>query len=139
MAHGLRWIAPRFSMFAELDPEALSRDPEVVRAYLEDPLVHRRITTSLASEIVTAVERVHSQAAQIRVPTLLLHGEADRVCPIAGARQFYAQLKTTPRDLRTYPGMRHEIFNDPERSTVFDDLVEWIRAVEPGGALREVQ
>ena len=46
---GLKWLAPRLSLASQLDPKALSRDPEVVRAYLEDPLVQRKITASLAS------------------------------------------------------------------------------------------
>jgi alpha-beta hydrolase superfamily lysophospholipase len=139
MARSLRWIAPRLSLSAGLDPEALSRDPEVVRSYLEDPLVHRRISASFASEIVSAVERAPSAAARIRVPTLLLHGEEDRLCPVEGSRRFYAELKVTPRDLRTYPGLRHEIFNEPERSLVLNDLVEWIRGIEASGSLRELQ
>jgi alpha-beta hydrolase superfamily lysophospholipase len=139
MAHCLKWIAPRLSLSAGLDPEALSRDPEIVRAYREDPMVDRRVTTSLASEIVTAIGRVNSAAARIRVPMLLLHGEEDRLCPISGSRRLYAELKVTPRDLRTYPGLRHEIFNEPEQKTVFDDLVEWISGIETNASLGELR
>jgi acylglycerol lipase len=139
LARGLRWIAPRLSMPAGLDPEALSRDQEVVRAYLEDPMVDRRMTTSLAAEIVTAVERTASEAARIRVPMLLLHGEEDRLCPAAGSRRLYEQLEVTPRNLRTYPGLRHEIFNEPERLEVFNDLMEWIGGIESSEALGELR
>jgi alpha-beta hydrolase superfamily lysophospholipase len=134
LARGLRWFAPRLSMSAGLDPEALSRDPEVIRAYLEDPMVDRRVTTSLAAEIVTAVERVASAGARIRVPMLLLHGEEDRLCPIAGSRRLYEQLTVTPRNLRTYPGLRHEIFNEPEHVAVLNDLIEWMGGIESNGA-----
>ncbi len=129
----LRWPAPRLSLASGLDPELLSRDPAVIRAYLEDPLVHQRITPSLACEIVSAMERTAAAAARVRVPTLLLHGEEDRICPVSGSRDFYDRLVVSSRRLRTYPGLRHEIFNEPERVSVLNDLIEWIRQIEAGG------
>ena len=122
---GLKWLAPRLSLASKLDPKALSRDPEVVRAYLEDPFVQRKITASLASEMLSAMKR--TAAAAVRVPMLLLHGEDDCICPVAGSRRFFEQLTVTQRGLHTYPGLRHEIFNEPERAAVLGDLVGWIR------------
>ncbi|MFB3118400.1 MAG: lysophospholipase [Myxococcota bacterium] len=122
---GLKWLAPRLSLASKLDPTALSRDPDVVRAYLEDPLVQRKITASLASEMLSAMKR--TEAAAVGVPMLLLHGEDDRICPVAGSRSFFEQLTVTQRGLRTYPGLRHEIFNEPERAAVLGDLVGWVR------------
>jgi alpha-beta hydrolase superfamily lysophospholipase len=129
-AHVLKWLAPRLSFASKLDPEGLSRDPEVVRAYLEDPLVQRRITASLASEMLSAMKRTAASAAGVTVPMLLQHGEGDPICPVEGSRRFFEQLNVTRRGLRTYPGLRHEIFNEPERSAVLEDLVGWIRELE---------
>jgi alpha-beta hydrolase superfamily lysophospholipase len=126
-ARALKWLAPRISLASQLDPNALSSDPEVVRAYLEDPLVQRRITASLASEMLSAMKCTAAAAEAVRVPMLLLHGEDDRICPIAGSRNFFEQLKVTQRGLHTYPGLRHEIFNEPERAAVLGDLIGWIR------------
>jgi len=129
-AHVLRWFAPRLTLDSKLDPNALSRDPAVVRAYLEDPLVQRRISVSLASEMLSGMKRTAASAAAVQVPMLLQHGEDDRICPIAGSRSFFERLTVTQRKLCTYPGLRHEIFNEPERATVLGDLVGWIRELE---------
>jgi alpha-beta hydrolase superfamily lysophospholipase len=65
---------------------------------------------------------------------LLLHGEADRLCLPEGSVAFHAGL---PHDavagsqLHTYPGMMHEIFNEPEREQVYRDLVAWVNEREP--------
>lgn len=134
VARLLRRVAPRLSISSDLDPDALSRDPEVVRAYLEDPLVHRTMTTSFAAEMLDAVARTAGGGADVRVPMLLLHGEDDPLCPVQGSRAFYERLNVEPRGLRTYPGLRHEIFNEPERDAVLGDLIEWIRASEPAVA-----
>lgn len=130
-ARVLRRLAPRLTLAAELDPEGLSTDSEVVRAYLEDPLVFRRMTTSLAAELISAIERTSRGAGRVRVPLLMLHGEADPICPPSGTRRFFEGLVVEPRRLRVYPGLRHEIFNEPEHVRVFEDVLTWLRARSP--------
>jgi alpha-beta hydrolase superfamily lysophospholipase len=70
---------------------------------------------------------------------LLLHGEEDRLSPVTGSQRLYAELQVTQRDLRTYPGLRHEIFNEPEGMEVLDDLMAWIVGLESNEATGEFQ
>ncbi len=126
----LRRLAPRLTMLSGLDPNGLSRDPDVVRAYLEDPLVERRMTVSLASELLSAVARTAEGAGRVQVPMLLMHGEGDMHCPAAGSRRFHAGLQGPGHRLRLYPTLRHEIFNEPEQDAVFEDLLSWLRERE---------
>jgi alpha-beta hydrolase superfamily lysophospholipase len=129
LARVLSRLAPRLPLGGPVEPAALSRDPEVVRRYRDDPLVCRRMTARLAAELVDAVERTaRSPELQIRVPVLLLHGEDDRLCPVVGSRSFGAGLRIPGSRLRTYPRLRHEIFNEPEREQVFQDALEWLAA-----------
>lgn len=128
VARSLRYVAPRLSVPAALDPNGLSRDPQVVRAYVEDPLVCDKLTLSLAAELFAAVARTGAGAADVRLPVLLLHGEEDPLCPVEASRRFYAELTTEGSALRTYPGLRHEIFNEPEREKVLQDLLDWVSA-----------
>jgi alpha-beta hydrolase superfamily lysophospholipase len=127
---GLRWVVPRLAMPSGLDANGLSRDPDVVRAYLDDPLVFRTITMSLAAELMSAVQRTGGRGGEVRVPMLLLHGQADPICPVDGSRAFHAQLEVPGSRIRSYPGLRHEIFNEPEHESVFEDLLDWIHERE---------
>jgi alpha-beta hydrolase superfamily lysophospholipase len=34
--------------------------------------------------------------------------------------------------LRSYPALRHEILNEPEKSAVLQDIFEWLRARQKG-------
>jgi alpha-beta hydrolase superfamily lysophospholipase len=124
----LRRLAPRLALGSGLDPAGLSRDPEVVRRYLEDPLVYRTMTSSLAVELLTSIPRVASRAVEVQVPVLMLHGSDDPLCPIEGSRAFYGGLRVPGSAFRAYPGLRHEIFNEPERERVYEDVLEWLRA-----------
>ncbi len=128
----LRRVAPRLSVPAGIDPEGLSRDATVVRAYVEDPLVYDRMTLSLAAELSRAIPRAIGAAADVRLPVLLQHGGADPICRVEGSRAFHAALRSEGSALRIYPELRHEIFNEPERESVFEDLLAWVRA--RGGA-----
>jgi alpha-beta hydrolase superfamily lysophospholipase len=123
-------LLPRLRFDAKIDPAGLSRVPEIVRAYIEDPLVFRKITTCLAKELFGAIGRTGQGGADVALPTLLLHGESDPICPVEGSRRFYAQLGAVAKGLRTYPGLFHEIFNEPERESVFGDLLEWVRGLK---------
>jgi alpha-beta hydrolase superfamily lysophospholipase len=126
----LRRVLPRLRMPRPIAPEALSRDPEVGRAYVADPLIFQHMTLSLAGSLFEAGGRTLGSAAKIEVPTLLLHGEDDPLVLASGSRQFFEQLGTSGSDLRIYPGLRHEIFNEPEGEKVLGDVMAWIRKQE---------
>ena len=126
LARALRRVLPRLSLGSGLDPQGLSRDPEVVRRYLEDPLVHRTMTASLGAELLAAASRTAARAGQVGVPLLMLHGAADPLCAAEGTRSFHAGLGSAGRALRIYPELRHEIFNEPERETVWQDVLTWL-------------
>ncbi len=130
-AKALRLVLPRLVLGSGLDPEGLSRDPSVVRAYIEDPLVSRSMTTSLAAALLDAIPRTAARASQVRVPVLMLHGEDDPMCRVEGSRAFFAGLEVPGSDLRIYPKLRHEIFNEPEREQVYRDLLDWLEREEP--------
>jgi alpha-beta hydrolase superfamily lysophospholipase len=66
---------------------------------------------------------------------LLLHGADDPLCLPAGSERFFASLPADEipgSELRIYPGLRHEIFNEPEQASVFDDLHGWLTKLEAG-------
>ena len=125
-------IAPRLRMARPIATDALSRDPEVCRAYAEDPLVLRRMTLGLGAAFLGAVGRTLPAAGRVQLPMLLLHGADDSLCPVEGSRSFHAALAPPGSDPRIYPGLRHEILNEPERDAVLEDLLGWARRVEIG-------
>lgn len=129
-ARVLRGVAPKLALASGLDPNALSRDPAVVRAYLDDPLVESKMTTSLGAEMIAAIRRTAGAGEGVSVPMLMMHGEDDTLCPVRGTLDFYERLQVTEKRLRVYEGLRHEIFNEPERDIVLADLVDWMRCVE---------
>jgi acylglycerol lipase len=126
VGRALSVIAPRTPLIA-IDPALVSRDPAVVEAYRSDPLVHHgKVPARTAVQLADAVARLPSTVGAISVPTLILYGAADALCPPAGSVMLGERIGATDTTVKAYAGLFHEIFNEPERETVLDDLVTWL-------------
>ncbi|MCP3963657.1 MAG: alpha/beta hydrolase [bacterium] len=121
-------IAPRFGLLP-LDADGVSRDPEVVRAYVDDPLVYTGKTTArLAAEILAAMQRIAREAHVVTLPILLLQGTADRLVDPASARMLHDLVSSTDKALEEYEGLYHEVYNEPEHPRVLSDVETWLDA-----------
>jgi acylglycerol lipase len=132
IARLMRAILPRLRLDAGLDVQGLSTDPRVIEAYLADPLVERKMTASLAAELLGAVERTGPNGSDVALPLLVLHGADDPICPPAGSEQFAAAARAG-RFVR-YAGLRHEIFNEPSHRDVLADVAAFFEEQLSGGA-----
>lgn len=118
-------LVPTFSQANGLETEALSRDPEVVHAYVNDPLVHDKISARLFVDMVEKGLWALGHAAENSLPLLLMHGGADRIISSEASEQFAASAgdKVT---LHIWNGLYHEIHNEPEQDEVFAFMIEWM-------------
>lgn len=121
-------LAPDLAIGNGLDPERVSRDQRTVRAYLEDPLVHDRVSARLVDWLVTAAEQVHAAAARLPVDTLLLVAGDDALVRPAGSRRFADAAPPARLTMHWYDGLYHELFNElpDDRARVMADLERWL-------------
>jgi hypothetical protein len=105
---------------ARLDAEEkITRDSEVVRCYRDDPLVYRgRIRARTGAEILAVVQRLPAALPRLSVPLLVLHGTDDQIHPLAGSVMVHEAVFSADKTLRRYPGLYHEVFNEPEREQI---------------------
>jgi alpha-beta hydrolase superfamily lysophospholipase len=121
-------IAPGLPLQA-LDADAVSRDPAVVDAYNNDPLVyHGKIPGGVARVLLLVGETMPQRAPSLTAPLLVVHGSDDRLILAEGSRQLVAAVGSTDVELKIYPGLYHEVFNEPEQEQVLDDVVSWMNA-----------
>ena len=119
-------IAPGLPV-EELPADAVSRDPEVVAAYIADPLVHHgKIPAGIARAFLGIAETMPQRAGALTAPLLVVHGEQDKLVPAAGSRHLVECVGSTDVHLKVYPELYHEVFNEPERDVVLDDVASWI-------------
>lgn len=113
----------------ELDVDAISRDPAVVTAYKEDPLVyHGKVPAGVGRALLEVGETMPQRAPALTAPLLVVHGSDDRLIPVAGSHRLVECVGSTDVELKVYPGLYHEVFNEPEREQVIGDVISWITA-----------
>jgi alpha-beta hydrolase superfamily lysophospholipase len=109
-------------------PEAISRDPAVVKAYVDDPLVFEKVPPELLALAGEVTTKFFEAIPNITIPVLFIHGEEDLLTGIAGPQMVHTQLVGTDKTLLTYPGLYHEVLNEPEKDRVIADVVSWLDA-----------
>lgn len=121
-------IAPKLGML-ELDANLVSRDPAVVKDYIDDPLVNdNKLSAKLLVEFFRGMEEVEKGAAKIDLPLLIMHGAEDKLTAPQGSQWLHDSVSSTDKKLHIYPELFHEIFNEPEAPSVYADVVSWLDA-----------
>jgi alpha-beta hydrolase superfamily lysophospholipase len=121
-------IFPRLTTNNRLNPHDFSRDEDAVQRYIDDPLVHDRISGSLTKTLFSNLKKGLKEADSLKAPILVLVGTADRVAPIHGAKQFMTKLQNKDKELKEFKGAYHEVFEDPEWAEAFHTtIVDWIK------------
>jgi acylglycerol lipase len=123
----LSLVAPNAGVL-RLPLNRISRDPSVVDAYNNDPLVFRTpIRARLGAEMLTMMDRVDAGLPAVRTPLLVMQGTADGLVDPGCGPHVYERAGSPDKTLKMYDGFWHEIFNEPEHEHVLDDLAGWIR------------
>ena len=125
---GLSHLAPHAHVL-RLKNEEFSRDPRVVQAMNDDPLIaHEVQPTRTVAELVRADERLKREFPLITLPVLILHGTSDKVTNPKGSQLFYDTVGSTDKTLKLYEGHVHDLLNDLGKEKVMGDITGWINA-----------
>ncbi len=138
MGRVLSRVAPNTGVL-RLPLDRISRDPGVVEAYNADPLVFPTpIRARLGAEMLDAMGRVEAGLPVLRTPLLVMQGTADGLVDPGCGPHVYDRAGSADKTLKMYEGLWHEIFNEPERDHVLDDLTTWLRAHQVGAPAQRV-
>lgn len=111
----------------KLDSADISKDPEVVKAYDNDPLNYRGgILARTAAELLNSTKTITARSKVIDLPILIMHGGNDKLAEVAGSEMLYENVSSSDKTLKIYDGLFHEIHNEPEQAEVIADMVKWL-------------
>ena len=128
---GLGHLAPHAHIL-HLPNERFSRDPKVVEAMNEDPLIgHETQPTRTMAALVRADERLKKEFPLITLPVLILHGTLDKNTKPSGSQHFYDMVGSVDKTLKLYEGSFHDLLNDIDKAVVMQDIQGWINARLP--------
>ncbi len=121
-------LLPGVTVPSGLDPALISRDPEVVQAYVHDPLVHYNTSLGFGKAALSAIELCFTRAREFPVPLLIMHGKCDKIAYPSGSEDFakLAEAAGCEVTLKLWDDLYHEIHNEPEKAQVFQFMIEWL-------------
>ena len=127
MAKALGSLMPNTVIASGLNPNDLSRDEKVVQAYINDPLVHDKISLGFGKVTLDMTTWTLAHAKEFSLPLLLLHGKSDRIAFPSSSMEFAASLKEKCT-LVLWDDAYHELHNEPEKNEVFKTMTIWMDA-----------
>jgi alpha-beta hydrolase superfamily lysophospholipase len=114
-------------MFSKVaDPSFLSRTPGVAEAYVADPLVSSTVSARWFTEVIRAQLDTRERAGKLAVPALIMQSGDDRLVDPAVTRAYAAGAPAELVEYVEWPGLYHEMFNEPEREQVFERMEAWL-------------
>jgi len=121
-------LLPTMTAHSGLDPLKISRDPDVVQDYLNDPLVHANASLAFGKAGLQAIDLCFKRAAEFPVPLLIMHGTGDEIAFSDGSEDFAGRVREAGGDvtLKVWEGLYHELHNEPEKAEVFRTMIEWL-------------
>lgn len=111
----------------KLDSKAVSRDPKVVEAYEQDPMVYTGSTYArTGAEMIGVTRRIQANMEKFRLPVLIMHGTADRLTDPEGSKMLESRATAADKALKLFPGLYHELINEPEKEEVMKEMLIWM-------------
>lgn len=127
LAGPLGAIFPAARLTPPIAPESLSEIPEEVDAYRTDPLICLKAPPArLGASALRIAGEVSRTCSSWTAPVLIVHGEEDQATPAEGSRRFFAAASTPDKEIRLFPGRRHELLNDTGREEVRTLICSWL-------------
>jgi alpha-beta hydrolase superfamily lysophospholipase len=119
-------LAPTITLPSELEASHISRDPQVVKTYINDPLVHDKITTGFGKAGLVITDLAFQNASKLAVPLLLVYCSGDKIAFPRGSEEFAKLVPQNLVTLKRYEGLYHEPHNEPEKAQVLKDYIQWL-------------
>jgi alpha-beta hydrolase superfamily lysophospholipase len=119
-------LCPWLRISSGVRPSMLSSDPAVVEPSRHDPLLLRCATPRWYLTHRSVQVATMSHARELRLPLLIIQGDADPIAEPDAAKRFHAAAGSTDKQLITYPGFLHEPLREAGRERVYADVLAWI-------------
>jgi len=122
----LQKIAPSITMPSELNADGISRDPAEVKKYLDDPLVHDKISPNYSLTFFKTGEWAIENAHSLNISTLIVHGTGDMITDHKASAAFAENSKGVAT-IELFNNGYHELHNDLEKDKFIKTIIQWIQ------------
>ena len=131
LARGLASFWPTRLFPNGVDPSFVSRDPAVVAAYRTDPLVSGAVSAGWYRAATATLDEVRTRAHDLAVPTLVHYAGDDRLVDAEATAAWIAGAPAGRVEAVRWPGLYHEVLNEPEKDQVMARILAWLDKQTP--------
>lgn len=117
-------LLPTVTLPSGLNPEHISRDPEAVQAYREDPLNHDRVCPNFVFPFLQKAQWMIGNPGELEIPALLCHGTGDEITSHHATVELGGNLKEGT--LQLFEGGYHELHNDYDSEHLLQTIINWL-------------
>lgn len=118
-------LLPKLSLPTGLEASHISRDAAEVKKYINDPLVHDKISAKMGMQLIDNGEYAIVHAGEIKIPLLVIHGTGDKLTSHLATQEFVSHGGKNITS-KYYEGLYHEMHHEPEREMVYRDIIQFI-------------
>jgi len=124
----LQKVYPKFTQLSKLDVKGISHDPQVIDAYIKDPLIHEKISARMFFEIYNAGLWALANSGKLTIPVLIQHGTGDNITSYKASKEFFKNAKEKGKDIeyKEWVELYHELHNEKEKDDIFEFIYNWI-------------
>ena len=119
-------LAPRLRVPNRVNPDWLSHDPEVGRAYMADPLVSHKVSAAWLRALQRAIRDAHARAGAWSSPLLVVASHGDHIVDAQAIASWVARTPAGTVDAVYWDDLHHEIFNETRNAEVFAAVERWL-------------
>jgi len=117
---------PRFKLSSYIDIEALSRDKEVIRDFISDPLImYKPLSVKQLYTLDKIINESITLASSIHWSYIILHGTLDKISNFTGSQLFYAKTPATEKSLYVLDGFYHDILHDYDYEEPYNFILKY--------------
>jgi acylglycerol lipase len=119
-------LFPRWPLI-KINPDALSKDPDILQDLDRDPLVYKgKIYARTWLELIRASKEVKERCKEIETPVLILHGKQDQITDFEASQEMYAEIGSTDKTLKLYEGLSHLLLLENKQDHAVKAIIQWV-------------
>ncbi|TDQ40292.1 alpha/beta hydrolase [Aureibacillus halotolerans] len=120
LSKGLNLIIPQLQMSPGITPQIATRNRDICESDVNDSLMLTKVSVRWYRELARSIQLSFKELLDFPdLPLLIMQGGNDKIVEKSSVMRWFNALPSTEKMYKEWPGLYHEIFNEPEREQVY--------------------
>jgi alpha-beta hydrolase superfamily lysophospholipase len=121
-------LIPSLRLSNGIKINGISRNLQVIKDYINDPLIHNQVSVQLGLDIISSGIYALENSRYITVPMLIFHGKNDELTSYSASKKLVENSGPNIKFIG-FNDAYHEIHNEPEKEELLRNIFNWINSI----------